>query len=210
MLVEVKHMGYWITDEKGVHRATTDESCNRNSIMLTSDCLLYVYKLALRHLLLSRGVITEEDIDPANAIPHIKVRSDAKDPFSKYKKIQGKKFLVEESMLSVKSDFLTIELDEKLDLHCTMIYSKGLKKRVDSLEAFKEMLTLLNKNPDMIQEYAALPYFGQDAIAYWVETKDAYPKNITPPKDWKPAQKITDEEKFSKFKVSPAGSVIGL
>src|SRR5437868_15386110 len=75
ILVEITHCGFWITDNSGTHITTTNQQCDRNSVMLSHNCLLYIYKIALRHLLLSTKIITPQDIDPANLIPHVKVRN---------------------------------------------------------------------------------------------------------------------------------------
>lgn len=60
VVVEVKHSGFWMTSLSGVHMSTNEVNCKNNSVMLTPDCLLYVYKLALRHLLLSTKVIATD------------------------------------------------------------------------------------------------------------------------------------------------------
>lgn len=205
VLVSVDHAGFWVTDSKGKHESTLDESCDRNSVMLLPKSLLYIYKLAFRHLLLSEGVIDENDIDSANLVPHVVVRKNKADPFSKYKTIQGEQFVIEESMLSPRSDFLTIELDEKRDLHCTMIYSKKIKKRIDLVDAFKKMLRNLNKHPELIEEYASLPYFGLGAIDYWIETADNYPRNVVPPADYVPKSKV---KPIISYKTLSGGSII--
>ena len=210
VVVEVRHLGFWITDEKGTHISTMDESCDRNSVMLEPTCLLYVYKLALRHLLLSRGVIVPEDIDAQNLVPHVVVRASKTDGLSKFKTIHGDKFLIEESMLSPKSDFLIVELDKRRGLHYTIIFSKKLKDRVDSAEAFKETIMTLNRYPELLKGYSSLPYFGLDAIPYWVETADKYPFNVIPPPDWKPTVKPKKGEELAKLKLTAAGSVISL
>lgn len=84
---QFSHQGFWITDKNGQHVPTTDKKCNRNSVMLRNDCLLYVYKLALRHFLLSIKAVQPNQIDPANLVPHTVVRKNSNDPFSKYDSI---------------------------------------------------------------------------------------------------------------------------
>ncbi len=202
--VELKHIGFWITTPEGIHKSTLDENCDRNSVMLSDSCLLYVYKLALRHFLLSRQVITPDEIDAANLVPHIMVRKNKTDPFSKYSRIQGEKFIITEKMLSVKSDFLLIELDEKRDLHMTLIYSKKIKNRIDLVETFKSVLQTLNQCPSMIEEYSRLEYFGLPEINYWFDTPDSYPLKIKRPLDYIP----TPKEDFKIKNVSPAGSIL--
>jgi len=184
-------------------------NCNRNSVLLDSSCLLYVYKLALRHRLLSLDVIDEQDIDPANLVPHIRVRKDKNDAFTKYQSIQGQSYQIEESSLSAKADFLTIELDLRHDLHCTMIYSKKIGKRADLVKEFKEMVFLLNEKPKLIEQYASLPDFGVRAILYWLETKNQYPNNIIPPVNYTSKKKTeTNSLVDDTIKVSLAGLVV--
>lgn len=198
LYVEFKHRGFWITNSEGIHEPTLDEQCNRNSVMLANDCLLYVYKLALRLFvyasidkeLLSMKVITPYDIDPANLVPHVMVRKNPIDPFSKYKNIQGERFIITEAMISVKSDFMIVELDEKRDLHMTLIYSKKIKIRVNLIEAFKHVLQILNSYPQLIQEYASLPYFGQNATEYWYENPNSFPSQINVPAGYVPKPKL--------------------
>src|SRR5205823_1632906 len=72
-------------------------------------------KLAFRHLLISENLITAKTIDAANLVPHIRVRKDKSDAFSKYTSIQNRTFLIDESSLSAKQDFLTIELYREED-----------------------------------------------------------------------------------------------
>lgn len=203
--VEVKHCGFWITNEIGLHMHTWDENCNKNSVMLTNDCLLYIYKIALRHLLLSIQAITPKDVDSANLVPHIKIRNNPTDPFSKYKMIQGKKYIISSDMVSVKNDFITIEIDKKNDLHCTLIYSKKIKERIDLLEAFKTVIKTLNQHPGLIKQYIELPYFGEECINYWYDCPNGYPFNI--PLDPKYVSK-NDEPDFNKIKTTIGGSII--
>jgi hypothetical protein len=138
---------------------------------------------------------------------NVVIRKSKTDAFSKYKKIQGERFLIDEKKLSAKADFLIIELDEGRDLHFTMIYSKKIKSRVDLVEVFKEMLKTLNKYPELIQEYSDLSYFGQGAIDYWADatTTVKYPFNITPPRDY--IRKV-QEDLIPVYKLSAAGSII--
>lgn len=202
--VQLKHNGFWITTPEGVHKSTLDVNCDRNSVMLSNDCLLYVYKLALRHFLLSRQVITPQEIDAANLVPHVMVRKNKTDPFSKYSQIQGEKFIITEKMLSVRSDFLLIELDEKRDLHMTLIYSKKIKSRGDLVAALKTVLQTLNQHPELIEEYSKLEYFGQEETNYWFHNPDSYPLKIKTPLDYIPKAK----EDFKIKNLSPAGSIL--
>ena len=204
LLVTIQHEGFWITDKNGRHSSTEDETCDRNSVMLAPNCLLYVYKVALRHLLLSMGVITPKDIDPANLVPHVKVRRDNKDAFSNYGTMQGKKFKIIEESLSSRKDFLTIELDEQRDLHCTMIYSKKIGERVDLIDAFKTVIRVLNAYPDFIRSYAMIPNFGQDYVEWWFENKH-YPDDIIPPPDFK---REVPQENFDNIVTTLAGSIV--
>lgn len=207
VLVTVQHDGFWITDKSGAHVTTSDVKCDRNSIMLKNTSLLYVYKLALRHLLLSRKLVTVSNIDAANLVSHVKIRKDANDKFSKHESIQGQSFIIDEKSLSAKNDFLIIELSEEADLHFTMIYSKKIKSRVDLVGVFKEMITMLDKHPELIQEYSNLPYFGEAATEYWYENGDKYPFNVTPPADYI-GKKLNDKLSLDDYKISPAGVIL--
>ena len=175
LYVQLHHKGFWTTDNNGIHVSSLDENCNRNSVMLSPDCLLSVYKIALRHLLLSMGVIQPMNIDSANLVPHVVVRKNKDDPFSKYKSIQDEHFLISEVDLSSKSDFIMIELDKKRDLHMTLIYAKGIGKRIDLIDTFNSVIKLLNYRPDLIELYASIEYFGQKELEYWHETSQLYP-----------------------------------
>ena len=201
---ELRHNGFWITDANGIHVSTTDEKCTRNSVMLRPECLLYVYKLALRHLLLTMDVIQPSDIDPQNLVPHVMVRKNPTDSSSKYNQIQNEKFFVDQCDLSVKNDFLMIELDKKRDLHMTLIFAKGISKKINLAEAFTNIIKLLNHRPDLIESYSSLEYFGQKEIEYWHETKDSYPDNVRRPHDYIPPV----VEVVKNYSVTSAGSVI--
>ena len=185
--VEVQHDGFWITTKDGVHISTKDESCNRNSVLLRSDCLLYVYKLALRHLLLTLRVITPENIDAANLVPHVVVRKNPRDPFSKYDAIQHEQFILEESSFSSKADFLIVELDRKRDLHMTLVYAKRLGKQINLVAAFQFVVQLLNAHPHLIEQYIDLSYFGEREIRYWYKSYEDYPLNVKCPNDYIPS-----------------------
>ena len=203
LYIQLKHKGFWITSNTGHHISTLDENCNRNSVMLADDCLLYIYKLALRHLLLSMKIITPDEIDPANLIPHVVVRKSKDDPFSKYKSVQNESFLINNIDLSVKSDFILIELDKKRDLHMTLIFSKGISKRINLIEAFINVVKLLNYCPELIQLYASLEYFGMKEIGYWYETGALYPDNIVISRNYMPIVKDVVE-----MKIASAASVL--
>lgn len=201
LYVQVKHQGYWVTNEEGEHMTSQNQSCDNNSVMLDPSCLLYVYKIALRHYLLSKGIITPDDIDAANLVPHIVVRKNKKDPFSKYHWIQNRSFLIEEKDLTAKNDFLMIELEDKL--HMTLIFSKKIGKRVNLIECFKIIIENLNKNPEYITQYSNLKNFGKDHIYYWYHSPESYPHNIEKPPGYKLAFLAPLE-----YVTSPAGSVI--
>lgn len=205
ILCEVTHSGFWITNVNGKHVTTIDKNCDRNSVMLIPNCLLYIYKLALRHLLLTMKVITPTDIDNANLVPHIMVRKNKTDTFSKYDLIQGAKYVIEEKDLSARSDFLTIELDMSKDLHCTMIYSKHIKQRVDLVEAFKIVVKILNTYPELIEKYRCLPYFGEAHIGYWYNNPRNYPFNVEMPSNYQ--QPIVANKNYS-FKTTAGGSIV--
>lgn len=208
--VQVIHQGFWVTNSDGMHSSTTNRSVSRNSVMLSPRSLLYVYKLALRHLLLTLKVIVPEDIDPANLVPHIVVRKNPKDPFSKYDSIQNKTYTLEQSHLSAKTNFLILELDSRKDLHMTLIYSKKIHKRIDLKQAFLFVLQVLNKFPSLIVKYQALPYFGEREITYWYHVSKDYPFNIECPADYEPINSNAFlEEPKTKPKVLPSGSIIG-
>ncbi len=203
LYVQLNHKGFWTTHFNGEHLPSLDERGNRNSVMLEPDCLLYVYKIALRHLFLSMDIIQPGEIDPANLVPHIVVRKNKDDPFSKYKSVQGEHFLISESDLSAKSDFIMIELDKKRDLHMTLIYSKGIGKNINLIEAFTNVIKLLNSRPELIASYSSLEYFGNKEIEYWYETRHLYPNNILVPENYVKMTKATPE-----LKITHAGSVI--
>lgn len=107
-------------------------------------------------------------------------------------------------MLSVKSDFLLLELDESRDLHTTLVFSKGIKKRMDLVEALKIVIRNLNLHPETIAQYSSLPYFGQDEIEYWHDTPNSYPLNVKKPNNYVPKPKIIE----TYANLSPAGSLI--
>lgn len=201
--VGLKHQGFWVTDINGIHVPNLDESCNRNSVMLSPDCLLYVYKIALRHLLLSMHIIQPSEIDPANLVPHVVVRKNKDDPFSKYKSIQDEDFLISEADISSKSDFIILELDKKRDLHMTLIYSKGIGKKINLVKAFINVIKLLNSQPELIELYSSLKYFGDNEIEYWYDTGSLYPNNISIPENY-----IKEINIPKKIHVTSAGSVI--
>lgn len=203
LYVALKNEGFWTTDINGLHLPNLDESCNRNSVMLSSDCLLYVYKIALRHLLLSMNIIQPSEVDPANLVPHVVVRKNKDDPFSKYKSIKDENFLITETDVSSKSDFIIIELDKKRDLHMTLIYSKGIGKKINLVEAFTNVIKLLNYQPELIQLYSSLKYFGKDEIEYWYDTGSLYPHNILIPENY-----VKEIKEPKKINVTSAGSVI--
>lgn len=182
--IEIKHQGFWISDESGKHMSTTDQNCDRNSVMFTPDSLLYVYKLALRHMLLSMNVLAPRSIDPQNLVPHMVVRRNKSDPYSNYHNVQNKKYIITEDMITVKNDFMTVEIDSDEDLHCTLVYSKRIKEKIDLLKAFRTVVSILNEYPHLMEQYSSLPYFGQEAINYWYNTPSSFPFEIIPPEGY--------------------------
>ncbi len=199
--VTIGHRGFWITVD-GKHKSTEDKSCNRNSVMLHPMSLPYIYKIALRHLLLSMHIITPYDIDAANLVPHVKIRKDVNDAFSQYENIQGEQFVIGETEVSVKSDFITIELDTRRDLHTTLVFSKKIKQRVDLLAAFRFIIQLLNTYPELIERYSQLDNFGGFNTNFWYEN-DGYPFNVELPFGY--TQVVVEKPKFV---VSPGGSIL--
>ena len=206
LCVEIKHQGFWITNYEGIHIATDVETCDKNSVMLKNECLLYTYKLAMRHLLLSMNVISPTDIDAANLVPHMVVRKNKADPFSKYKVIQNNKFIITEKMISIKNNFALIEIDEQRDLHFTLIYSKNIRKKVDLMKAIKTIITILNEFPNLIAEYGSLPYFGQNLVSYWYENPDSFPFQMNPPIGY--VSKSTCDTTTFNVNTTAAGSII--
>lgn len=97
-----------------------------------------------------------------------------------------------------------IELDKKRDLHMTLIFSKCIDKRINLIDAFINVIKLLNHRPDLIESYISLEYFGQKEIAYWHETKDLYPDNVRVPNDYVTPAK----EDIKAYSITSAGSVI--
>lgn len=196
------HCGYWITED-GVHKGVDDSNVDRNAVMVDTSCLLYVYKLALRHYLLSRGIIKPSDIDAQNLVPHVVVRKNKHDRFSQYQKIQGRNFIVKEADISIRSDFMLIELDKEKDLHFTLIWSKKIRTKIDLLEAFKYVLRVLNDHPEMIEQYQALNDFGIGEIEHWYETGDQYPYNLQAAKG-----EIKEEVNIELPERTAAGSIL--
>lgn len=203
--VTIKHQGFWITDKSGKHVGTMDEGCDRNSIMLTPECMLYVYKLVLRHLLLSMKVLTPHNVDNQNLVPHIMIRKDKSDPHSAFSTINGEDFFIAEADLSIKSDFLLVELDRDRDLHMTLCYKKKIKELVDMKSALSLVIKILNKHPELIARYQALPYFAEANTKYWYDTPNSFPFNLEVPENYKP---IVKQVSLSSYSMTPAGSVV--
>jgi hypothetical protein len=223
VVVTLSHVGYWITNKEGRHEATLDERCDRNSVMLAPDSMLYVYKIAMRHYLLSRGVLMAHDVDNAMLVPHVKVR-DNKDATSFADYVQNRQFRIAvekrestipgltESHLSSKDKFLMIELDLKRDLHYTLVFAKNIKARLAELdttliECFKETLRILNAHPHIIKQYSARPYFGAADSARWERDAAAYPHNVAESAEL-PAAATAVAVPPPAFRTSPAGSII--
>lgn len=184
--VKLSYSGFWVTNTHGFHISVNDESCTRNSVMLNNDCLLYVYKLALRHYLLSQKIITPHDIDAQNLVPHVVVRKSPSDTQSKYKSANGEIFIIDEIALSVKNDFLLIELDVQRDLHMTLIFSKKIKNKCNLVNALRTVIGNLNEHPELIEKYSSLEYFGLAEIDYWYNTPESYPLDVNKPLDYQP------------------------
>ena len=157
----------------------------------------------MRHLLLSMKIIEPSDIDPANMVPHVVVRKNNTDPFSKYDSVQGEYFNISRNDLSSKRDFIMIELDKKKDLHMTLIYCKGISKKVDLIEAFDKVLKPLNNKKHLISMYSNLENFGLKEIDYWYETGFDYPNNVHAPLFY---SKKKEEKKIPE--TTEAGTVI--
>lgn len=205
--VTVVHNGFWITTSDGIHTSTTDKTCDRNIVILNPTSMLYVYKLALRHLLLSKQIIPPAKIDNQNLVPHIVVRKD-KNSQNQYDAVQSEKFIINEKSLSVKSDFLLIELDEDRDLHMTLIYCKKIrenKEKINLIDAFKTVIRVLNAYPELTDKYRKLPYFGQSCIQYWYDVPDSFPFNIEVPVDYKHVDNKIDTNNFA---ITSAGSIL--
>lgn len=203
--ISTPHAGFWITVEAGIHTTTTDIRCDRNSVMLCPTSLLYVYKLALRHLLLSEGLITPRDIDPQNLVPHIVARKNKIDPKSNYEYLKTAVFTINEDSISIKRDFMIIELDRERDIHMTLIYSKNIKNRVNLLSVFKFVLRTLNAHPELISQYRALDNFGIREIEFWYMSGN-FPSQIKAPEDFAP---ITESKTEPTANLSAAGSILG-
>ncbi len=135
--------------------------------------MLYVYKLALRHLLLSQRIIEPRDIDSQNLVPHIAIRKNKNEPLDSYSQIQGREFVIESNDVSVKNDYILLELAK--NLHTTLIYKKGINDKIDLTQCFKLIAYLLQLYPDLISEYSSLPYFGQSNTEYWYDTPNSFP-----------------------------------
>jgi len=202
--IQVEHIGFWVTNN-GKHESSIDKNCDKNSVMLSNSCLLYIYKLALRHLLLSMKIISPSKIDAQNLVPHIVVRKSKTDLQSHYDSIKGENFRINENSISIKSDFMLIELDEDRDLHMTMVYCKKIKDLINLKDAFSFIIKLLNKYPFLINEYSKLEYFGEDQINYWYDTPNSFPFHIKKPVYYK---KDNNKNNFSNLNVSLAGSIL--
>ncbi len=153
-----KHNGFWITDKEGNHKGIRDENVDKNSVMLDNECLLYVYKIALRHLLLSLKIITPQIIDNQNLVPHIVVRTGKDDPKSNYNTIENEQFIITQESISVKKKFMIIEIDKLRDLHMTMIFDKTeeMSSKINIFAAFEFVIKLLNTYPELIKKYSTL------------------------------------------------------
>lgn len=204
LCVKLKYEGFWITNTHDKHVCFNDETCDRNSVMLTNDCLLYVYKLALRHYLLSKQIISPYDIDAQNLVPHVVIRKGKNDANSKYKSAKNEDFIITEEMITVKSDFLLVELDVKRDLHMTLIYNKKIKSKVDLLEALKIVIRNLNLYPSLIKDYANLDYFGYYEMDYWYNDINSYPLHVKKPLNYIPTEVV----KTIPQNITAAGSII--
>lgn len=184
--VTVKHNGFWVTDDQGVHQAINDIACAKNSVILDPGSMLYVYKLAFRHLLLSMGIICPRDIDSQNLVPHIAIRKNKNGSLTNYSTIQGRKFTINPGDVTVRNDFILLELDRAQDLHMTLIYKKGIGKQIDLMACFRLIIHILALYPELMQSYANLSYFGNGTTQsgkshanYWYETPDSFPFKIT-------------------------------
>lgn len=185
-IIKIEHKGFWMSDANGKHYAETDKKCSRNSVMLSETCPLYILKLAMRHRAVCHKYLPLVKIDAQNSVPHIVVRKSPADSNNQFDNIQGEEFKIDESSLSLKKQFLIVELDRDRDLHMTMLYNSNLPNDINLKEEFAHVVRLLDQRPDFAKLYSELPYFGIDAAAYWLESADSYPENITQPIDWTP------------------------
>lgn len=177
--VIVKHNGFWVT-KNGLHIASDDISCQKNSVILDPKTKLYVYKLAFRHLLLSLRIIEPCDIDSQNLVPHIAIRKNKYGSLDSYSQIQNKEFTIGSQDVCVRNDFILLELDRSRDLHTTLIYKKRIKDKIDLMKCFKLIIRILDLYPNMASEYSSLPYFGQEYTKYWYDTPESFPFIISP------------------------------
>lgn len=198
LLVTVTHDGFWDADEKGF-KYNTDINCDRNSVILAKDCLLTIYKIGLRHLLLSMDVIQPGDIVLPNLIPHIIVRKNKYDPNTIYDSIQKQKVLITQKNILINRDSISLLLDQKTNLTMLLLNDKNLKSSVDLFQALTRVVQLLNSRPELIEQYAKLENFGDNETEYWYQTKELYPNNIVMPKD----HVVSDDRK-----VSSAGTIL--
>jgi hypothetical protein len=223
-VVEFRHLGWWLSDGD-VHRALDDESCTAsNSVVLSSDCALFVGKVALRHRALADGHITLAELDPQNTVPHMQVRPDAsRRSVANYRSLQGRRFLVDDSTITADRDLIKLELAPKL--HYTLLFAPGLASRTNLRVLLWETLALLSKRPELIQHYvkAAASDFGKRAAAWWTfcarcrrdasssapdnVSVPAYPDDVLPPPDWMPEEK-EDTSQFDGLRVSAIGLVM--
>lgn len=167
--VNIRHIGFWITDS-GSHVAVDDIARAKNSVILDPESMLYVYKLALRHLLLSQRIIDPQDIDSQNLVPHFAIGKNKNESLNQYSLIQGKQFILGSNDIVVKNDFILLEFDRTNNLHTTLIYKRGIKQKIDLMQCFKIIVCLLNLYPHLVYEYSNLDYFGKSNAQYWYDT----------------------------------------
>lgn len=201
----IEHDGFWTTRADGYHVGIKDEGCNKNSVIINSKSLPYVYKVAIRHYLLSYKKIKPELIDAQNLVPHVVVRKSRDDPKSNYDTIEKEQFIINEDSISVKKKFMIMELDKIKDLHMTIIFDKSgnISKNVDLLNVFKFVIRLLNVYPELIEKYSSLKYFGQEYVDYWYHSES----NLYPFKSLDNPTKFEKPEPI-KYKTTAAGSII--
>ena len=205
VMVQFKHNGFWLTDDNNKHYFTDDQDCSRNSVGISNECMLYVFKIALRHYLLSKKVVKPHDIDNQNIVPHVVIRKHKNDQLSSYASIQNQIFKITEKDISIKNDFMIVELDRDRNLHMTMIFSKKIKERVNLLDAFKHVIEVLNENPNLIEIYANLSNFGENMTYYWYDTPNSFPNGILKPDGY---VHVEEKIKLSNYKITKAGSII--
>lgn len=99
----------------------------QKSMKLHKDCDLYKFKLLVMHSLFSNEIITVEDIDKRNAIPHVELYNRSinavPDNISSYY-TGGYTEYVTMKNINITQDYIEIKLKD--NKHCTLFYKKNL------------------------------------------------------------------------------------